>query len=214
MNTTISTNNPNYSTTLEYRLQEVQVLPSGFRTEIAYNSSAVSVECLPCSIATSSSSTTIIVPSGGTTVSVGNAVGETTIAPAVPVNVTVIDGGSNTEPTLIELIAGSTIQAYRFVTTNSSGQAIYADSSIASHRNRIVGITLQASLPGDTLMIQEDMLVENTGWNFTPESLLYLGTQGTLTTNPRTGVFSNILGYAVTPTSVRIQIGRSISLSN
>jgi hypothetical protein len=95
------------------------------------------------------------------------------------------------------------------LTTNSQGQAIYADAATLSHANRIIGLSFTAANTGDPVLVQESGLIENAGWSWAPGTLLFVGLAGDITT-AQVGVFSQAIGYAITATSINVRIGRAI----
>lgn len=107
------------------------------------------------------------------------------------------------------LVAASPLNAYKVITTDAQGKAIYADSATLSHGNRVVGISTNAALTGDGVAAQYEGELTNTGWSWAVGSLLFVGLNGEVTT-AQTGVFSQAVGYARTPTTIQIRLGRAV----
>lgn len=106
--------------------------------------------------------------------------------------------------------SAETILAYKLITTNIDGLAIYASSDNFSSINKIIGVSKNSATVGGLVYVETSGLLTNTGWNWVPGQLLYLGLNGDITSSTNTGIFSNNIGYAVTSDSIFINIGRSI----
>lgn len=196
-------------TTLEVRTNSLSVAGLEVsRTKLEYYGSTAALSNYSSNLQSSDQSITIVaVNVNRTNITVSNTVGPTLIQPAVPVSVTAI------ATSYIQLEASGNILAYKVVTTDLDGRAIYADSSNLLHSNRLIGLSINSALNSQVVMVQEDMLLENTGWNWDIGALLYLGLSGEVTSNPYTGLFSQSIGYAVSETQIKIRIGRGIILS-
>lgn len=113
------------------------------------------------------------------------------------------------------LVSATPISALRLLTTDSSGQLIYASNSTASHSDRVVGMSTNAV---GALGISEFItsgIFEDPSWSFTPESKLYLGANGVITSTAPVSpaaVFSQQIGYAITATKIKLDIQKSITL--
>ena len=119
---------------------------------------------------------------------------------------TPFEGGGQSQLTRL---AAENIIAYKLVTTDDSGQAIYLSAADTDHVGSTVGIATISALAGNSVTIQESGLVTNAGWMWTPKSLLYVGLDGDITT-AQTGVFSQYVGYAVSATEILIRFGRPV----
>lgn len=131
-----------------------------------------------------------------------------TIVNAQPILTTVFQGapGQSTEITPVSVIAAVPISGHRAVATNSNGQFIYADKDTPAHAQCTIGITQGAANAGDmATAIALGPIIEPT-WNWTPQGLIFLGSNGVLTqTAPTTG-FVLILGKAITPTQIFVHV--------
>jgi hypothetical protein len=108
--------------------------------------------------------------------------------------------------TRISRPAAEPISGQRVVATDSNGDFIYADSSTPAHAQSTIGVTIGAAAQGDTATaIALGPLTENS-WTWTPGSLIFLGTNGTLTqTAPSTG-FVMVVAKAVTATTIFVNV--------
>ena len=104
--------------------------------------------------------------------------------------------------------ASVALGGHRIVTIDSTGQAIYADNTIAAHSNKIAGMTLGAAAAGDVVNVQ--ILGEHTevSWNWTVNQPVFLSTTGLLTqTVPTTaGSYILVIGTATAATKMFINI--------
>ncbi len=105
----------------------------------------------------------------------------------------------------ITLVAGENLSALRAVTTNSSGQAVYASNNTLANA-QVVGITNGAVTSGANATIKISGILTDANWNWT-KGTVYLGTNGTLTqTVPTNGAIVVHIGKALTSTQLIIDI--------
>jgi len=110
----------------------------------------------------------------------------------------------------LQLTAGANLSALRAVTTNSSGQAIYASTDTLGNA-QVVGITLGAANSGEQVGIKTFGTMTDAGWNWT-KGAVYLGTNGQLTqTAPSGGAISVQVGRALTPTQLFVDVDTTIT---
>lgn len=108
------------------------------------------------------------------------------------------------------LTAGATLSGHRIVTTDASGNAIYADHSTLAHANAVIGLTLGAASVNASVQVQSAGEVTEPSWTFTPRQTLWLGTNGLIATTAPTTGFSLVIGYAMTATTIFMSIGESL----
>ena len=105
----------------------------------------------------------------------------------------------------ITLVAGENLSALRAVTTNSSGQAVYASNNTLANA-QVVGITNGAVTSGANATIKISGILTDANWNWT-KGTVYLGTNGTLTqTVPTNRAIVVHIGKALTATQLNIDI--------
>lgn len=107
------------------------------------------------------------------------------------------------------LTAAIPLNAYKVLTTDATGKAIYADSVIVAHANKLVGIGANAANTDDTINAQFEGELTNDGWSWTPGALLFVGLNGDVTT-AQTGAFSQAVGFAKTAKTIVVRLGRAI----
>ena len=106
----------------------------------------------------------------------------------------------------LSLTSTAPLNAYKLITTDAAGFAVYASSAEVSHVDQVLGVALNS---GTALQVQTMGVVDNTGWSWTPGSPLFVGVNGDITTNPGTGLFSQLVGYAQSATRIFIRLGRA-----
>lgn len=99
------------------------------------------------------------------------------------------------------------LNAYKAITTDEQGNAIYASSANAAHVDQVLGIG-QGS--GTSVVVQTSGPITNDGWSWIAGKPVYLGVDGDLTQNPNTGVFTLTVGYAQTAKTLFIRFGRGV----
>lgn len=110
----------------------------------------------------------------------------------------------------LNVIAAQQILAYRAVTLDDEGFAVYANSDIPEHVGKVLGITMQAAPNvGDFIDVMTAGFLRNPGWNWETGKLVFLGLDGTLTQVP-IGRFTLSVGYASATDEIHIRIGRGV----
>ena len=109
----------------------------------------------------------------------------------------------------ITLTAGTNLSALRAITTDGSGNAIYASNASASLAV-VVGISTTATSTGGQVTIATDGIITDAGWNWT-KGPVFLGTNGLLTqTVPSGGAVIVHIGRAIAPTQIIIDVDITI----
>lgn len=111
---------------------------------------------------------------------------------------------------LITGVAAVALGGHRIVTTNASGQYIYADTSILAHAGRAVGMTTGSASAGGVVTIQPSGLITEPGWAWTPGALIYATGSGLIGGSPPATGWLQAIGYAQTPTSIFINLQQTI----
>lgn len=143
---------------------------------------------------------------------------EIVVSPS-PRTVEVVSGGMQGPPgedgttggaMIVEKVAGETLGGHRMVRI-VDGEAKYADATVEAHGNDVFGLTTQASGLGDMVQIVTFGEVTEPSWNWTPEEAVFLGVNGLLTQTPTPGAeFDLVVGFALTPTTLMIDIATAI----
>lgn len=106
----------------------------------------------------------------------------------------------------ITAAAGEPLGGHRAVVLDADGLAWYADNTDAQHLGRVVGITLSAAVLGADATLQSAGYITEPSWNWTPYQPVYLSANGLLTQTPPTTGFMQVLGVALSATSLFIQL--------
>lgn len=111
--------------------------------------------------------------------------------------------------------AANATSGHRMVTLDERGRAIYASAALASHANRIVGMTMNAAATGDSLNVKKFGEVTEPSWNWQTDKPVYLDADGFLTQVPPeapAAKFSVVVGFPISATTLFINIGIPITL--
>ena len=110
----------------------------------------------------------------------------------------------------VSLVAGVNLSALRAVTTNGSGQAVYASNDTLANA-QVVGITNNSTVSGENAVIKTSGVMTDASWSWT-KGTVYLGTNGALTqTAPTGGAVIVHVGRALTATKLQVDIDTIIT---
>lgn len=107
--------------------------------------------------------------------------------------------------------AGQALGGHRMVTTNASNQVIYASNAVPAHAGRVIGMTTGAASNGAAATIQTAGAITESGWAWTPGSLLWLATDGQISSTPPATGWVQAIGYAQTATTIFLHLQQAIS---
>lgn len=123
-----------------------------------------------------------------------------------------LPGASGSET--ITATSGEVLSGFSVVIYDPSGNVIKASADNVLHMNKVVGITTGASLISAPATIRSSNLMEESTWTWTQDQPIFLGLNGLLTqTVPIGAVFSQVLGIAIAPTRIIINIQPAIFLA-
>jgi hypothetical protein len=109
--------------------------------------------------------------------------------------------------------AGEALGGHRMVVLDDTGKAIYADSTILTHANKVLGITTGAASVGATATIQTGGEMTEPSWSWVLGTPIWLSLAGMLTqVAPVTG-FSLIVAFPVSATKAIISLREPIFLN-
>lgn len=100
----------------------------------------------------------------------------------------------------VTLPAASVLSGHRLVTVDVDGRAILASADAAAHAIGVMGLTINAAVENEAVVLASFGIVEMGGWAWVPNLPIYLGLNGALTQSANVGLFAKIIGIAVTPT--------------
>lgn len=108
------------------------------------------------------------------------------------------------------LVAGESISALRCITTNGSGQAVYARPDTLANAV-VIGVSTTSGSAGETITVKTTGELSDASWNWT-KGAVYLGANGVLTqTAPSGGSIVVHVAKAITATKILIDIDTIIT---
>lgn len=138
------------------------------------------------------------------------------LVPAAPQIVEVIIPGPQgpASDTTITLPAGAALSGHRVIAWES-GEARHADPTLLTDGQRVIGISLNAALIGDPVMVRQFGLVVDASLALTPGLPVFLGAGGTLTQTPPASpgaAYQLRIGSALATDTLLVRISQPISL--
>lgn len=110
-------------------------------------------------------------------------------------------------------VGASPISGHSAVALNADGLLIYADCTDASQLGAILGVVDNAYATGAEATVQTEFDLTHVGWTFSPGPV-FVGTSGALVqTLPPGALFAQVVGYALSPTRIRIDVQPPIALT-
>jgi hypothetical protein len=108
------------------------------------------------------------------------------------------------------LVAGESISALRCITTNGSGQAVYATPDTLANAV-VIGVSTTSGSSGETITVKTTGELSDASWSWT-KGAIYLGANGVLTqTAPSGGSIVVHVAKAITATKILIDIDTIIT---
>lgn len=106
--------------------------------------------------------------------------------------------------------ASGSIGGQRAVIANTDGTISYADTQNLSHLGRVLGISAGAGNDGDDVLVIREGLISFSGWAWDTSIPVYLATNGLLSQNASNTGFSQIVGFAESPTDLYVNLREPI----
>ena len=111
------------------------------------------------------------------------------------------------------MVGATPISGHTAVALDSGGLLVYADCTNPAHIGAVQGVVGNAYSPGDLAVVQTDFELVHAGWSFTTGPV-FVGASGALVqVLPVGAVFSQVIGYALAPTRIRIDVQPPIVLT-
>ena len=194
--------------------------------------STVVVERLRTDVVVHNDSTTVVVQGpepqslavqGGSTALVQQAVAGALVL--VPVVETLVVGTGVQGPpgpqgaigpaggTAMQRIAGHTVSALRVVWEDEHGRVRYLSATDEDNIFCLLGVTLTAADTGGLVDVQRSGAMDDNGWSWSKGQRVYLGANGGLTTQPAEVGFQVLVGVAVSPTRLLLQLQDPVMLA-
>ena len=110
-------------------------------------------------------------------------------------------------------VGATPLSGHTAVALDSGGLLVYADCTNLAHIGAVQGVIANAYSPGDLAVVQADFGLVHAGWSFSPGPV-FVGASGALVqVLPVGAVFAQVIGYALAPTLVRIDVQPPIVLT-
>ena len=110
-------------------------------------------------------------------------------------------------------VGAAPISGHTAVALDSGGLLVYADCTNPAHIGAVQGVVGNAYSTGDLAVVQTDFDLVHSGWSFSPGPVL-VGTSGALVQAlPVGAVFAQVIGYALAPTRIRVDVQPPIVLT-
>lgn len=106
--------------------------------------------------------------------------------------------------------AAIAISGHKAFVLNEFNKIIVASSDNLFHQY-VIGITTAAADANAEVQYITGDILEHNGWTFTPGMPVFLGLDGEITqTIPPTAIFSKVIGLALTPTKINVEMQPAI----
>lgn len=110
-------------------------------------------------------------------------------------------------------VGATPISGHTAVALDSGGLLVYADCTTAAHIGAVQGVVANAYGAGAQAVVQTDFELVHAGWSFSPGPV-FVGASGALVqVLPVGAVFAQVIGYALAPTRIRIDVQPPIVLT-
>ena len=111
------------------------------------------------------------------------------------------------------MVGATPISGHTAVALDSGGLLVYADCTNPAHIGAVQGVVGNAYSPGDLAVVQTDFELVHAGWSFATGPV-FVGASGALVqVLPVGAVFAQVIGYALAPTRIRIDVQPPIVLT-
>lgn len=110
-------------------------------------------------------------------------------------------------------VGATPLSGHTAVAMDAGGLLIYADCTNPAHIGAVQGVIANAYGAGDPAVVQTDFELVHAGWSFSPGAV-FVGASGSLVqTLPPGAVFAQVVGFALAPTRIRVDVQPPIVLT-
>lgn len=110
-------------------------------------------------------------------------------------------------------VGATPLSGHAAVALDSGGLLTYADCTNPAHIGAVQGVVASAYSPGDLAVVQTDFELVHAGWTFATGPV-FVGASGALVqVLPVGAVFAQVIGYALAPTRIRVDVQPPIVLT-
>jgi len=111
------------------------------------------------------------------------------------------------------MVGATPISGHTAVALDSGGLLVYADCTNAAHIGAVQGVVASAYSAGAQAVVQTDFDLTHAGWTFATGPVFVGATGALVQTLPMGAVFAQVVGYALAPTRIRIDVQPPIVLT-
>ena len=111
------------------------------------------------------------------------------------------------------MVGAAPISGHTAVALDSGGLLVYADCTNPAHIGAVQGVVGNAYSPGDLAVVQTDFDLTHAGWTFATGPVFVGATGALVQTLPPGAIFAQVVGYALAPTRIRIDVQPPIALT-
>ena len=111
------------------------------------------------------------------------------------------------------MVGAAPISGHTAVALDSGGLLVYADCTNLANLGAVLGVVANAYSPGDLAVVQTDFDLTHAGWAFATGPVFVGATGALVQTLPMGAVFAQVVGYALAPTRIRIDVQPPIALT-
>ena len=111
------------------------------------------------------------------------------------------------------MVGAAPISGHTAVAMDADGLLIYADCTNPAHIGAVQGVIANAYGAGDPAVVQTDFDLTHAGWAFATGPVFVGATGALVQTLPMGAVFAQVVGYALAPTRIRIDVQPPIVLT-
>ena len=111
------------------------------------------------------------------------------------------------------MVGAAPISGHTAVALDSGGLLVYADCTNPAHIGAVQGVVGNAYSPGDLAVVQTDFELVHAVWSFAPGPVLAALSGALVQTLPPGALFAQVIGYALAPTRIRIDVQPPIVLT-
>ena len=110
-------------------------------------------------------------------------------------------------------VGAAPVSGHTAVALGADGLLIYADCTNPAHIGAVQGVIANAYGAGDLAVVQTDFDLAHAGWTFATGPVFVGATGALVQTLPMGAVFAQVVGYALAPTRIRIDVQPPIVLT-
>lgn len=110
-------------------------------------------------------------------------------------------------------VGATPLSGHTAVAMDADGLLIYADCTNPEHIGAVQGVIANAYGAGDLAVVQTDFDLSHAGWTFATGPVFVGATGALVQTLPMGAVFAQVVGYALAPTRIRIDVQPPIVLT-